>query len=85
MLNQIPIEGEYCGKCPCQCQGQCNYFLDKEGYPTSLKMMRYGDLLCLPQCLSDKPQILTEKGRKELINDFLRNQLKELRDEPKPC
>ncbi len=77
-MNQIP-NGEYCGECPCL------EFIERVGYKCSLYQLSIDHPnKRLSQCLSDKPQILTEKGRKELINDFLRNQLKELRDEPKP-
>ena len=80
-MNQIPSEGEYCGKCPLLGEKitwvnrKCNRFPQQE-----VTNFGKGFERCL-QCITDKSQTLTEKEREALINDFLHKQLKELENE----
>jgi hypothetical protein len=65
-MNQIPSEGEYCGRCPCRTVNYCDAFvvLLKYGHGDGGKWYQR-----CPQCLSDKPQILTEEER-EILKSY---------------
>jgi len=65
-MQKIPTEGKFCGDCPCIPE---NPYRDNcQLYPTEiLSFNNYiGDYERLPQCLSDKPQILTWQERQAL-------------------
>jgi hypothetical protein len=72
-MQNIPIEGKYCGKCQLVSSNLgCVIYRDILGRALMLTIEKYNVLRC-PQCISDKPQILTEKERQAIYDKGYEN------------
>ncbi|MDD5006852.1 MAG: hypothetical protein PHC68_00450 [Syntrophorhabdaceae bacterium] len=69
-MQNIPIEGEYCGNCLfLTLKLKCLLYRVR----LDLDIGDQGEIYRLPQCLSDKPQILTEKERQAIYDKGYEN------------
>jgi hypothetical protein len=66
-MRQIPTSGEWCGNCP-MIPNETGYSDDCSYYVDTLEWKSGNGYLRLPQCLKERPQVLTEEERNALIN-----------------